>query len=183
MQTPTSAAKNSVAFIESAPGSGSDLWVFSLDVRKSASFLKTSMLESAPRFSPDGHWLAYVSNESGLREVYVRSYPGPGGRLLISRDGGAEPVWSHTGRELFYRHGDQMMSVAIATTPVLTAGSPRMLFEGSYLASDTGGAGYDVAQDGRFLMVEPLDLEPPATTIDVVINWFDDVRHRVPANR
>ena len=183
MQTPTSAAKNSVAFIESAPGSGSDLWVFSLDVRKSTSFLKTSMLESAPRFSPDGHWLAYVSNESGLREVYVRSYPGPGGRLLISRDGGAEPVWSHTGRELFYRHGDQMMSVAIATTPVLTAGSPRMLFEGSYLASDTGGAGYDVAQDGRFLMVEPLDLEPPATTIDVVINWFDDVRHRVPANR
>ncbi len=183
MQTPTSATKTSVAFIESAPGSGSDLWVFSLDVRKSTSFLKTSMLESAPRFSPDGHWLAYTSNESGLREVYVRPYPGPGGRLLISRDGGAEPVWSSTGRELFYRHGDQMMAVAMATTPVLTAGSPRMLFEGSYLASDTGGAGYDVAQDGRFLMVEPLDLAPPATTIDVVINWFDDVRHRVPVNR
>ena len=182
MQTPTSVAKNSVAFNEWAPGSGSDVWVFSLDVRKSTSLLKTSMSEGTPRFSPDGHWLAYTSNESGLREVYVRPYPGPGGRLLISSGGGNEPVWSHTGRELFYRHGHQMMSVAIATTPVLTAASPRMLFEGNYLPSDTGGAGYDVAQDGRFLMVEPIEPERPATAIDVVINWFDDLRHRVPVS-
>jgi serine/threonine-protein kinase len=180
LQTPTSVAHNSVAFIEAAPGSGSDVWVLSLDVRKSTPFLKTSLRESTPRFSPDGHWLAYTSNESGLVEVYVRPYPGPGGRLLISSDGGTEPVWSHTGRELFYRHGDQMMSVAIATAPVLTAGSSRMLFEGSYLATDTGGAGYDVAPDGRFLMVEPVERERPVAAIDVVINWFDDVRRRVP---
>jgi Tol biopolymer transport system component len=176
LQTPTSVAKNSVAFVESAPGSGADVWVLSLDDRKSTPFLKTALAESAPRFSPDGHWLAYT----GGGDVYVRPYPGPGGRLPISSDGGNEPVWSRTGRELFYRHGNQMMSVAIATTPVLTAGSPRILFEGSYLASDTGGAGYDVAPDGRFLMVEPLEPERPATAIDVVINWFDDVQRRVP---
>ena len=182
LQTPTSVAKNSVAFVESAPGSGADLWVLSLDDRKFTPFLKTSMAESSPRFSPDGHWLAYTSNESGSREVYVRPYPGAGGRSLISSGGGNEPVWSRTGRELFYRHGDQMMAVAIATTPALTAGPPRMLFEGNYLWSDTGGAGYDVAPDGRFLMVEPLEPEQPATAIDVVINWFDDVQRRVPVS-
>jgi len=75
-----------------------------------------------------------------------------------------------------------MMAVAIAATPALTAGPPRMLFEGNYLWSDTGGAGYDVAPDGRFLMVEPLEPEQPATAIDVVINWFDDVQRRVPVS-
>jgi serine/threonine-protein kinase len=180
MQTPTSVAGNNVAFTEAAPGTGFDVWVFALDTRKPTPFLNTSTFENSPRFSPDGHWLAYTSNVSGVLEVYVRPYPASGARLPISSGGGREPVWSRTGHELFYRHGDQMMAVRIATAPVLAAESPRKLFEGPYLASDTGGAGYDVARDGRFLMVEPLEPERPATAIDVVINWFDDVRRRVP---
>jgi hypothetical protein len=66
---------------------------------------------------------------------------------------------------------------------VLAAGSPRRLFAGNFLPSDTGGAGYDVAADGRFLMIQPVEPELPATTIDVVINWFDELRSRLPAVR
>jgi hypothetical protein len=76
-----------------------------------------------------------------------------------------------------------MMAVAIVTTPVLAASSPRMLFEGSYLQSDTGGAGYDVAADGRFLMVQPLAPEPPPIAFEVVLNWFEELRRRVPAGK
>ena len=90
--------------------------------------------ESAPQFSPDGHWLAYVSDESGRYETYVQPYPGPGGKRQISTDGGTEPVWNRNGRELFYRSGNKMMAVDITTQPGFAAGKPRMLFEGPYAA-------------------------------------------------
>jgi serine/threonine-protein kinase len=181
LQTPTSwsSDRDHIAFVETAPVSGADVWVLSLETRKSLPFLKTTAGESAPRFSPDGRLIAYTSTESGRREVYVRPYPGAGGRLQASNDGGFEPVWSHSGEQLFYRHDEEMMSVTMTRSPVLTAGSPRKLFAGNYLLSDTGGAGYDVAADGRFLMIQPLEPELPATTIDVVINWFDDLRGRL----
>lgn len=185
LQTPTSwsSDRNHIAFVETAPVSGPDLWVLSLETGKSLPFLKTNAGESAPRFSPDGRLIAYTSTESGRREVYVRPYPGPGGRLQASNDGGIEPVWSHSGEQLFYRHDGEMMSVTMTTTPVLVASSPRRLFAGNYLLSDTGGAGYDVAADGRFLMIQPVEPELPATTIDVVINWFDDLRDRLAVVR
>ncbi len=68
-------------------------------------FLQAAFNENAPRFSPDGHWLAYASDETGHFEVYVQPYPGPGGKLQISADGGMEPMWNPNGRELFYRSG------------------------------------------------------------------------------
>ena len=96
-------------------------------VRKAQPFLRTPFVESVPRFSPSGRWLAYVSDESGRPEIYVQPYPGPGGKWQISTEGGTEPVWNPNGRELFYRSGDKMMAVDIATQPSFAAGKPRVL--------------------------------------------------------
>ena len=82
--------------------------------------------------SRDGRWLAYSSEESGRREVYVRPFPEPGGRWQVSNDGGTEPVWAWSGKELFYRTGDQMWSAPIATELTFTLGKPVLLFEGAF---------------------------------------------------
>jgi Tol biopolymer transport system component len=106
--------------------------------------------------SPDGRWLAYVSNESGGYEVYVQPFPGPGRKWQVSTEGGTEPVWSRNGRELFYRSGRKMMAVDIATGPAFAAGIPKMLFDGDYARLTTvfGGQNYDVTPDGQhFIMV------------------------------
>ena len=83
-----------LAFTEINPTTGYDIWVLRMGDRKAQPFLRTPFNESAPRFSPDGRWLAYVSNESGRYEIYVQPYPGPGGKWQISTEGGTEPVWN-----------------------------------------------------------------------------------------
>jgi serine/threonine-protein kinase len=109
--------------------------------------LSGSFGEGAPALSPDGRWLAYQSNETGRTEVYVRPYPGLGARLSISLLGGAEPVWSPTGRELFYRAGDSLMSATVDAGATLTVTGRRALFAGSFM--DGGDfREYDVAPDG-----------------------------------
>lgn len=172
LQGPTSASPDrNIAFYEG----GRDIWVLPLDTRVPVPFVQTPAFETAPRFSPDGRWLAYVSNDSGVNEVYVRPFPGPGGRLQISNGGGTEPVWSRDGNQLFFRDGNRMMSSRLSATSTLTAERATLLFEGSYMRSDTGGAGYDVAADGHFLMVQPVEPERAATSINVVIHWFEDL--------
>jgi len=135
-----------------------------------------------PRFSSDGRWLAYTSDESGRYEIYVQPYPGPGGKWQISTEGGTEPAWNPNGRELFYRSGDKMMAVDIATQPGFAAGTPRMLFEGKYEAAPVPSADYDVSSDGqRFLMLKSSEQEQAAPTqINVVLNWFEELKRRVP---
>jgi serine/threonine-protein kinase len=109
--------------------------------------------ESAPALSPDGKWLAYQSDETGRMEVYVRPYPGPGARVSVSLQGGTEPVWAHSGRELFFRAGDSLMVAAVAASPAFAVTGPRRLFTGSYLSGDNYRE-YDVAPDGqRFVML------------------------------
>jgi Tol biopolymer transport system component len=138
--------------------------------------------EGAAQFSPDGRWLAYVSDESGRPETYVQPYPGPGGKWLISTEGGTEPIWNRNGRELFYRNGNKMMAVDVAAQPVFSAGTPRTLFERQYSLTPfpQTGARYDVSPDGqRFLMEK--QSEQVLTQINVVLNWFEELRRRVPA--
>ncbi len=118
IQTPESWSPDGqlLAFHENNPTTQRDIWVLRMgdpsassgQVRKAQPFLRTPFNESAARFSPDGRWLAYVSDESGRYEVYVQPYPGPGGKRQISTEGGTEPVWSRNGRELFYRNGKKM---------------------------------------------------------------------------
>ena len=130
-------------------------------------------------FSPNGRWLAYLSNESERYEVYVQAFPGPGGRERISIDGAtAHPVWSRDGRELFYRNGPQMMAVSIDVERGPMAGKPRLLFEGQY-ESRVLDPSFDVAPDGRFLMIKtPEELAP--RQLNVVLNWFEELERLVP---
>jgi serine/threonine-protein kinase len=128
----------------------------------------------APSFSPDGRWIAYISDESGRREVYVRPYPGPGGSAVVSLDGGAEPIWSPTGREIFYRSGDKMMAAAVRTQETFVAGARIQLFTiPTATPLSTTVPNYDVSRDGQsFLMLEPII----GATQDIVVtlHWFDN---------
>jgi serine/threonine-protein kinase len=170
-----------LAFIEVNATTGYDIWVLRLSDRKAQTFLQTPFNESVARFSPDGRWLAYISDETGRYEVYVRPYPGPGEKLPISTEGGTEPVWNPNGRELFYRSGGKMMAVDIATQPNFTAGRPRMLFQGQYEPTPLTSPNYDVSADGqRFLMVKASEQEQANTQINVVQNWFEELKRRVP---
>jgi eukaryotic-like serine/threonine-protein kinase len=174
-----------LAFIEITPTTGLDIWVLRRSDRKAQPFLRTQFNEGAARFSPDGRWLAYISDESGRFEIYVQPYPGPGGKWQISTEGGREPVWSPNGRALFYRCGNKMMAVDIATQPGFTVGRPRMLFEGQYQPAPGSFPNYDVAPDGqRFLMLKPVEQAQAAPTqINVVLNWFEELKQKVPTGK
>ena len=183
-----------LAFVENTPTTGGiDIWVLRMgdlsassgQVRKAQPFLRTPFTESAPCFSPDGRWLGYVSDESGRYEIYVQPYPGPGGKWQVSTDGGTEPLWNRNGRELFYRSGDKMMAVDIATQPGFAASKPRMLFEGPYEPTPVTFPNYDVSPDGqRFLMLKPSEQEQAAPTqINVVLNWFEELKQKAPTGK
>ena len=147
-------------------------------------FLETPLNEAAPMFSPDGGWVAYVSDESGRNEVYVVPFPGPGGKRQISTEGGGDPVWARDGQELFYVNGNQLMVVDIETEPGFTAGTARLLLEGYFPRSLGRVPRYDVTADGeRFVMMQDAaitdnEAEPPQ--IITVLNWFEELKERVP---
>ena len=115
-------------------------------------FAASQANEVAARFSPDGRWIAYQSDESGQQEIYVQAFPGPGGKWQVSKAGGTEAVWARSSKELFYRVGRAMMSVPISTSPTLAPGSPTQLFEGNFEVGHRFHPNYDVSPDGtRFL--------------------------------
>jgi len=128
--------------------------------------------------SPDGRWLAYTLITAGGREVYVAPFPSMTTSRLISRDGGSEPRWAHSGKELFYKSGDQLMAVPVVPGATLTLGVPRALFPITGYASARNRQQYDVAPDDqRFIMIR----EPAPTAGDVVYveNWFPELKERV----
>jgi serine/threonine-protein kinase len=133
-----------------------------------------------PAFSPDGRWLAYVSDESGEEEVYVQPFPGPGAKSRISTNGGLEPVWARSGRELFFRHRDQIMVTEINTQPAFNSTRPKVLFAGSF-AQSPSRYNYDVSRDGqRFVMLNAGEDERTPTQINVLLNWFEELKQKVP---
>jgi serine/threonine-protein kinase len=143
---------------------------------KTTPLWKSSSREWNPHMSRDGRWLAYESAESGKPEVYVRPFPKLDGKWKISTNGGTEPVWSRDGRELFYRMNNKMMVVNIAAGDAFAAGLPQVLFEGRYQFSATSVSTYDVSPDGKnFLMVQPAETVQPATQIDIVLNWPEEL--------
>jgi hypothetical protein len=155
-----------------------DIWMLPLEgEHKPYPLVRTSSTEWGGRISPDGRWLAYVSDATGRFEVYVTSFPSGQSKRQISTEGGAEAVWSRNGRELFYREGAKMMAVGIEANRSLTAAKPRMLFAG-YMRSVPGEPQYDVSLDGgRFVMVKS-ETESAPTQLNVVLNWFEELRNR-----
>jgi Tol biopolymer transport system component len=140
------------------------------DPSKLSPILQSPAYESGQWLSPDRRWMTYVSNESGRNEIYLMPYPGPGGRLQVSTEGGTQAVWSRDGKEIFYRTADRMMGVEVATSPVPRLSTPKLLFESRYAyGAGITIANFDVAADGRFVMVKP---ESGTERLNVVLNWF-----------
>jgi eukaryotic-like serine/threonine-protein kinase len=166
-----------LAFVEHHPSTGRDVWMLRYDgTREVTPFLRTSFDESAPRFSPDGRAVAYVSNESGRSEVYVRSFAKSSLRAEVSRNGGAEPVWARDGRELFYRAGEQLMAVAIQIGGEIRVGASRVVLPGSYERGTLDRANYDVMPGGRLVFVRAAEQSSAAGDLHVVLNWLDSIR-------
>ncbi len=152
--------------------------------RKPEPLISSPKLDCCARFSPDGKWLAYVSNETGRHHVYVSPYPEPTVKWLVSGEaGGGGPVWSPNGTEIFYRSGGKMMAVSVQTKPTFSSGRPRVLFEGAYVTSTSlpGVSQYhDIHPDGqRFLMIKE---GQDSGQINVVLNWFEELKRLVPTD-
>ncbi len=138
----------------------------------------TPFSEGAADISPDGRFVVYYSLESGASEIYVQPFPGPGAKVRISTEGGSAPRWSRNGRELFYwlpaRNG--LMAVETQTTPTFHAGLPQQLFK------MFSGTTWDVTPDGKRFLVE-LFASGSTLRMETVVNWFDELRRRVPAGK
>ncbi|HET9387367.1 MAG TPA: protein kinase, partial [Gemmatimonadales bacterium] len=173
--------ENALVFVRADPINQQDIFVLRTTEAAPTPILNTRFGEGAPTVSPDGRWLAFVSNESGRNEIYVMPFLRPGERSTISTDGGNEVVWSPNGRELFFRSGNDMMVVDISTDPVFSAGKPKRLFTGAYERTLALWPNYDVAPDGqRFLMVKKLDSGDAPMQINVVLNWIDELNRLLP---
>ena len=166
-----------------------DIQTLHLSTGVMSDFLATPAREYMASFSPDGRWLAYTSNESGRDEVYVRPFPRTEGvARLVSIGGGSGPVWAPDASTLYYRGADgNMMAVPVTLEPTFTSGRPRTLFRfgGVYRMSGTATA-YDIHPDGkRFIMVsEHKDASAtPRQQVNIVLNWFEELRRLAPATR
>jgi Tol biopolymer transport system component len=178
-----------LAFAEIDPHTGYDIWTLPVgEVEsdhpkpgKAEPFLVTPFSEQGPTISPDGRWLAYQSNESGRYEVYVRPFPGPGGKWQISTGYGSSPVWSRKGPELFYRSGEGMVVASYtAGGEAFLAGKPRL-----WAAQKGLGGEFDLAPDGkRFAVVQAEASEQKGPQhVMLLQNFFDELRRRAPAGK
>ena len=156
----------------------SGLWVIPLrEPRRAAQIAGSRTAEAYPALSPDGRWLAYASGESGRQEVYVRPYPGPGGRVQVSITGGSEPVWSRDGRELIYREeggeGSRFISAQTVLAPEFAIRSRTPLFDAGNFTTAEDHANFDISPDGRsFVMVK----SSLASQIQLIQNWTAQFR-------
>jgi eukaryotic-like serine/threonine-protein kinase len=155
---------------------GWDLWVLPLTGEaKPYPFAKTPFVELLGAVSPDGHWIAYQSNESGRTEVYVQTFPQPGGKRQVSTAGGTEPHWRPDGKELFYRSPDQkLMSVTVEMSPTFVAGVPRALFQGHFETGVVRSRYLPTSDGSKFFVVGTLGREA-ITPTTVALNWFAEL--------
>lgn len=148
--------------------------------------INTRSNEFHPVISPSGRWLAYSSDESGRAEIYIKPYPGPAGVIPVTTDGGREPVWDPSEKELYYRddNGDKLFKVSILTEPAVQVGSPELLFEGTFMASSgLWGRNYDISPQGDFFILIEEGETQPAVQINVVVNWFEELKRLVPSGK
>jgi len=167
-----------VVFDQDSPSGGRDIWTLTMQADdKPRPFIQTVFDEYDGAVSPDGRWMAYVSNDSGRDEVYVQSFPKAARRWTVSNGGGKSPIWGTEGNELSYRNGDKMMLATITIRPTFSATSSRVVFE---LPPRVGQ--YDVARDGRFLMIQNQG-QGSVDALNVIVNWFEELKRLVPAGK
>ncbi len=171
-----------IAYYEIHPDTGRDIWTVEIDGdTEPVPFLVTAASERSAVFSPDGHWIAYMSDAGGQEEVYVRPFPAGGAEIQVSIGGGREPRWSADGTEIFYRQGRGMYAVSVTTKPEFRVGDPDLLFQGVFLVQPGGrNATYDVDADGNFYMT----LRPEGgERVNVVLNWDRELERLLAGQR
>ena len=180
-------AGTAIVFNEATPTMGRDLLQLALDgTRRATPLLQTKFDERNAIVSPDGRWLAYESNSSGSFEIYVRPFPNVGGgQWAVSTAGGTRPLWSRSGRELFYVGPDgALLRVPVeASGATWNAGTPMKFFDRRYFTGGAAGRTYDVSPDGqRFLMIKAPGTDASATppALIVVQHWDEELKARVP---
>jgi serine/threonine-protein kinase len=180
-QWPSSWTDSKLAFMERRPETGIDIRVLELDAAADADstarisdFLATPFNERWPAFSPDGRWIAYVSDESGTAEVYVRPFPGPGGKVRISTAGGGPPRWAPDGAEIFWTRERNVMAARVSTTPVFSVSRPQRLFEMPYLAGT--GFAFDIDRDGESFLLLRDAHEFDTGRVVLVLGWTHELR-------
>ena len=182
---PGSWAPNGLVPLTSIPGASQrrHLWILDLDSGDPPEQLLSSSYNAGwGAMSPDGRWLAYVSDESGIDEIWLRPFRKAGPAEQVSVEGGIEPVWSPDGTELFYRRGDRFLAIDIETEPALRLGEPRELFRGRYDLSPTGHQHYDVAPDGQRFAVISLAGDGEPAELRLVVDWAEELRRLVPSS-
>jgi dipeptidyl aminopeptidase/acylaminoacyl peptidase len=163
-----------------AEAGGGDLYAVKTGDTTLVPLVTSPARELSPAVSPDGRWLAYSSDESGTAEIYVRPFPDAStARWQVSANGGANPVWSRDGRELFYVNGrGEMTTVALKPGPTFSPGEPRPLFSVSQYSVNNNAGVFDISPDGkRFLMIRPV-AGLGETELVVVQNWFEELKQR-----
>ena len=131
-----------------------------------------------PALSPDGKWLAYVTDETGTPEIYVRAFPGPASKWPVSAGGGTEPIWAPDGRHVYYRGARRMMVATVSTSPGFRVAGRDALFEDRFVAG-TGFRNYDLSPDGKeFLMLQRGD---SGIRVTVVVNFLAEMRAKMAA--
>jgi serine/threonine-protein kinase len=147
-------------------------------------FASSPAVEIQPAVSPDGRYVAYDFDQTGRPEVYVQPFPPTGAKWQVA-EGASVPLWSADGHELFYVQGRELMAVTVTTAGAFSASSPRKLFDfpvSTMLSTDTSTT-YDVAPDGRFLVVRSAAAEPMGGHLVVVLNWFQLLQRTLSAGR
>jgi serine/threonine protein kinase/Tol biopolymer transport system component len=181
-----------LVFDDRTKGTEWDLGAFSLEGKhEKTTLLQEKNLKTYAKISPGGRWMAYQSNESGKWEIYVRPFPEVNkGKWQVSTNGGNSPLWSPGGREIYYRNGDATMAVVVETEPTFKPGNPKILFRGNYVSYETNQTVtcWDIHPDGkRFLMLkrpqetsETSSKELPRQKFNIVLNWYEELKQRVP---
>ncbi len=185
-----------LAYFESNPATGYDVITMPVEGSEKSGwkpgqpkpFVNTTFNEVVPAFSPDGKWIAYQSNESGVYEIYVRPFPGPGGRWQISVGGGTYPEWSRDGKELFYRAPDRNMMAAnyAESSDSFRADKPRVWSSGQFTNRQSTFT-FSLHPDGkRFAVLKAPGADTvatPITKVNFIFNFFDELRAKVPAGK
>jgi serine/threonine-protein kinase len=184
-----------LAYFDLSPETAGDIWTLPLDLSdpehpkpgKPEPFLSTPAREIRPAFSPDGRWIAYQSDESGRYEVSVRPFPGPGGKRQVSAGGGANPIWSRDGRQLFFTSLDNRIMVASAMVEgeSFLSGKP-LLWSPAQIRQPSAAMFLDLAPDGKRFAVFPMPEAKPeekgSVHVTFLLNFFDEVRRRAPVS-